>query len=193
MSKTVDTMRRALTTAEKSRLASMLRVNQAGELGANQIYRGQHWVLSRTDPSVKDTIQHMWDQEIHHLATFDKLIAKHRVRPTAMRPIWEAGAFVLGAGTALMGTKAAMACTEAVETVIGTHYNDQLREIIKMQPGSREIEGLKDVIKEFRDDELEHLDTAVNDWDAKNAPAYPVLTEVIKGICRVAIKVSEKV
>lgn len=92
-----------------------------------------------------------------------------------------------------MGTKAAMACTEAVETVIGTHYNDQLREIIKMEPGSKEIEGLKDVIKQFRDDELEHLDTAVNDWDAKNAPAYPVLTEVIKGICRVAIKVSEKV
>lgn len=87
---------RALTIAEREKLASMLRVNQAGELGANQIYRGQHWVLSRTDPSVKDTIQHMWDQEIHHLATFDKLIAKHRVRPTVMRPIWEVGAFVLG-------------------------------------------------------------------------------------------------
>ncbi|CCG82695.1 Ubiquinone biosynthesis protein coq7 [Taphrina deformans PYCC 5710] len=193
MSAAAQTVKRALTTAERAKLASMLRVNHAGELGANQIYRGQHWVLSRTDPSVKDTIQHMWDQEIHHLATFDKLIAKHRVRPTAMRPLWEVGAFVMGASTALMGTKAAMACTEAVETVIGTHYNDQLREIIKMAPGSKEIEGLKDVIKEFRDDELEHLDTAVNDWDAKSAPAYPVLTEVIKGICRVAIKVSEKV
>lgn len=186
-------MKRALTIAERAKLASMLRVNQAGELGANQIYRGQYFVLSRTDPAVKETIQHMWDQEIHHLATFDKLIAKHRVRPTAMRPLWEAGAFAMGAATALMGTKAAMACTEAVETVIGTHYNDQLREIISMQPGSKEIEGLKDVIKQFRDDELEHLDTAVNDWDAKGAPAYPVLTEVIKGICKVAIKVSEKV
>lgn len=92
-----------------------------------------------------------------------------------------------------MGTKAAMACTEAVETVIGTHYNDQLREIIKMAPDSEEIEGLKETIKQFRDDELEHLDTAVNDWDAKNAPAYPVLTEVIKGTCRAAIWVSERV
>ena len=104
----------ALTAAERSRLASMIRVNQAGELGANQIYRGQHFILSRTDPSVRPTIEHMWQQEVKHLDIFNGLIAKHRVRPTAMRPLWEAGAFLMGASTALLGTKAAMACTEAV-------------------------------------------------------------------------------
>ena len=217
--------KRTLTAAERARLAQMVRVNQAGELGANQIYRGQHFVLSRTDPSVKKTIEHMWSQEVRHLETFDKLISRHQVRPTAMRPLWEAGAFAMGAGTALLGTKAAMACTEAVETVIGTHYNDQLRELRAMaqargidpavpavavaaqtgetskpDPSVRieealgpEVGAFARTVREFRDDELEHLDEAVGNWDAKGAPAYPVLTQVIKGICRVAIKISERV
>ncbi|ORY77010.1 ubiquinone biosynthesis protein coq7 [Protomyces lactucae-debilis] len=182
-------MKRTLTAADKAKLASFLRVNQAGELGANLIYKGQHAVLKHTNPAVAPTILHMWEQERHHLATFDRLIAQHRVRPTFMRPVWEAGAFAMGAATALLGTKAAMACTEAVETVIGTHYNDQLRELQAMDLDL----GLQKTIREFRDDELEHLDTAVNDWDAKGAPAYPVLTEVIKMTCRAAIKVSERV
>ena len=56
-----------------------------------------------------------------------------------------------------------------------------------------DVDSLVATIKECRDDELEHLTEAVDNWDAKGAPAYPVLTEVIKGICRVAIKVSERV
>ncbi|BFZ57464.1 ubiquinone biosynthesis monooxygenase Coq7 [Savitreella phatthalungensis] len=220
-----NTAKRTLTAAERTRLSQMVRVNQAGELGANQIYRGQHFILSQTDPGVKKTIEHMWSQEVRHLDTFDKLISRHQVRPTAMRPLWEAGAFIMGAGTALLGTKAAMACTEAVETVIGTHYNDQLRELRAMaqargidpaapaisstaagagqatqDPSIRieealgsEVGAFARTVREFRDDELEHLDEAVGNWDAKGAPAYPVLTQVIKGICRAAIKISERV
>lgn len=66
----------------------------------------------------------MWDQEKHHLAVFDDMLAQNRVRPTALRPFWEAAGYALGAGTALLGKEAAMACTEAVETVIGQHYNE---------------------------------------------------------------------
>lgn len=66
----------------------------------------------------------MWDQEKHHLKVFDGIVSQYRVRPTALRPIWELAGFALGAGTALMGKEAAMACTEAVETVIGGHYNE---------------------------------------------------------------------
>lgn len=143
-----------------------LRVNQAGELGANLIYSGQYSVLKH-DKRLKPLIRRMWDQEIHHLNTFNHLLAKHRVRPTAMRPLWNIAGYAVGVGTALMGEKAAMACTEAVETEIGTHYNDQVRVLLQMlrDPELRdfvkrgeedgELKGLLEIIRKFRDDELE--------------------------------------
>ena len=66
----------------------------------------------------------MWDGEKKHIATFDKLVTQHGVRPTFLYPVWKAAGFALGAGTALMGKRAAMACTEAVETIIGEHYDE---------------------------------------------------------------------
>jgi ubiquinone biosynthesis monooxygenase Coq7 len=66
----------------------------------------------------------MWESERHHLATAALLRAQHGVRPTLLYPLWQGLAWGLGAGTALMGREAAMACTEAVETVIGEHYDE---------------------------------------------------------------------
>ncbi|KAI8910030.1 ubiquinone biosynthesis protein COQ7-domain-containing protein [Powellomyces hirtus] len=178
-----------LTEQQKAMIAAMLRVDQAGELGANWIYAGQMAVF-KSDPKVGPVVQHMWDQEKFHLSTFDHLIGHNRVRPTALRPLWEFAGYALGAGTALLGKEAAMACTEAVETVIGQHYNDQLRELLKIN--HPEVEKLRAVIKQFRDEELEHLDTAL-DHDAKNAPAYPGLNAVIQQGCRAAIWVATRV
>lgn len=66
----------------------------------------------------------MWDQEKKHLAVMNKMQDQHRVRPTILWEVARAGGFALGAVTALMGKEAAMACTEAVETVIGEHYDE---------------------------------------------------------------------
>ena len=140
----------------------------------------------------------MWDQEVHHLETFDRLLAHHRVRPTAMRPLWNVAGYALGVATALLGPKAAMACTEAVETEIGDHYNSQLRTLLAMCRDSPEllergeIKELVDTIRTFRDDELEHLDTAVA-HDAKQADGYEILHNMIRGGCKAAIFVSEKI
>ena len=68
-------------------------------------------------------------QEERHLARFDTLIAERRVRPTALQPLWNVAGFALGAATALMSEKAALACTDAVETEIDTHYARQLDEL----------------------------------------------------------------
>lgn len=107
----------------------IIRINHAGELGADRIYAGQYAVLGKT--SVGPTLKHMWEQEKVHRNEFEKLIREYRVRPTVMTPIWNVAGFALGAGTALLGEKAAMACTVAVETVIVEHYNDQLRQIME--------------------------------------------------------------
>jgi len=134
-------------------------------------------------------IQHMWDQEKEHLRVFNELIPKYRVRPTLLLPFWDIAGFALGAGTALLGEKAAMACTVAVEATITEHYNNQIRELMTTEGDNKEI---IEYIKKFRDDEQEHHDTGIAEG-AEQAPAYQLLTKVIKGGCKAAIFIAERV
>ncbi|BGO97231.1 COQ7 protein [Rhodotorula toruloides ATCC 204091] len=182
-----------LTPEQRDVLEKIIRVDQAGELGANYIYYGQKAVFAAgSDKRTTGIVQAMWDGEKKHIAAFDKLITQHNVRPTALYPVWKAMAFGLGAGTALMGKRAAMACTEAVETVIGEHYNEQLKQLKADFPDHPSIPLLEKILTEFRDDELEHLDTAVAN-ESQQAPAYALLSAVIAGGCRWAIKTTEKI
>lgn len=162
----------------------MIRVDHAGEYGAARIYAGQLAVLGRRP--VGDTIRHMAEQEQRHLEAFDELVADRRVRPTLLAPIWHAAGFALGAATAAMGERAAMACTVAVEDVIQDHYADQ-----SAQLGDDEAE-LRDLIDEFRAEEIEHKETGL-EHDAEQAPGYRVMSEFIKAGTRTAIWLSTRV
>jgi ubiquinone biosynthesis monooxygenase Coq7 len=164
---------------------SMLRVDQAGEYGATRIYAGQLAVLRRNCPEAK-LVSRMAAQEERHLARFDKLMAERRVRPTALQPLWNVAGFALGAATALMSEKAALACTDAVETEIDRHYGRQLDEL-----GDDDPELASD-IRQFRADELEHRDIA-RDAGATQAAGYPLLSAAIRAGCRVAIGLSKRI
>jgi ubiquinone biosynthesis monooxygenase Coq7 len=164
---------------------SMLRVDQAGEYGATRIYAGQLAVL-RPNCAEAKLIARMAAQEERHLERFDALIAKRGVRPTALQPLWNVAGFALGAATALMSEKAALACTDAVETEIDRHYQQQLDEL-----GEEDPELAAD-IAEFRADELEHRDTA-RAAGATEAIGYPLLTAAIRAGCRVAITLSKRI
>ncbi|GAA5973700.1 hypothetical protein JCM11641_005086 [Rhodosporidiobolus odoratus] len=182
-----------LSPKQRDILEKIVRVDQAGELGANYIYYGQYVIAKAGwDKKTADLVKAMWDGEKKHIAAFDKLITQHDVRPTALYPLWKAMAFGLGAGTALLGKRAAMACTEAVETVIGEHYSEQLEALKGDFPDHPSIPLLEKILVEFRDDELEHLDTAVAN-ESQQAPAYALLSAVIAGGCRFAIKTVEKI
>jgi len=163
--------------------ARMIRVDHAGEYGALRIYAGQLAVLGKSDKG--DLLRHMQAQERNHLETFSELIASRRVRPTAMLPLWHIAGFALGAATAAMGKRAAMACTVAVEEAIDEHYSAQLSAL-----GRREPE-LTDAIARFRADELEHRDIGLRN-DAEKAPGYRLLSAAIKTGCKVAIRISEQ-
>ncbi|XP_010629930.1 5-demethoxyubiquinone hydroxylase, mitochondrial isoform X1 [Fukomys damarensis] len=165
----------------------IIRVDHAGEYGANRILAGQMAVLGRT--SVGPVIQKMWDQEKAHLQKFSELMVAFRVRPTALMPLWNVAGFALGAGTALLGKEGAMACTVAVEETIAHHYNNQIRTLMEEDP--EKYEELLQLIKKFRDEELEHHDTGLS-HDAELAPAYAVLKTVIQAGCRAAIYLSER-
>lgn len=130
----------------------------------------------------------MWEQEKVHREKFEELIKKHGVRPTALLPVWNVAGFLLGASTAMLGQKAAMACTVAVEDCIVEHYNDQLRSI--MEIGDESDRELLDTIKKFRDEEQEHHDTGL-EHGAEQAPLYQALTSVIKIGCKTAIAISK--
>lgn len=189
-----------LSEEQKKFLDSALRVNQAGELAATLIYTAQTPPVVKAHPNLHPLMKHMYDQEAGHFKKFNELLAKHRIRPTALYPVWQAAATVLGWTTGMMGKEAAMACTEAVETEIGNHYNSQVRELFKWMTELKErgeeldpelAELIKD-IKRIRDEELEHLDHAV-EHDAKEAQPYEPLTKVIQYGCKGAIWVSERV
>jgi ubiquinone biosynthesis monooxygenase Coq7 len=174
--------------AGKARLAEMLRVDHAGELAAVHIYRGQRAVLNSAPGKdrIAFQLQEMESHEAEHLKRFDELLTERRVRPTLMAPVWRMAGFALGAGTALMGEKAAHACTEAVEDVIEDHYARQIEEIETREP------ELAAELSKFRDDELAHRDQAIEEG-ARQAPGYPLLAAVIRTGCRAAIKISEKI
>jgi ubiquinone biosynthesis monooxygenase Coq7 len=173
--------------AGRARLAEILRVDHAGELAAVHIYRGQRAVLHAAPGKdrIAYQLQEMEAQEADHLKAFDRLLTERQVRPTLLAPLWRAAGYALGVGTALMGEKAAHACTEAVETVIEDHYAGQIAELRAREP------ALAEDLAKFRDDELAHRDQAVNEG-AHEAPGYRALAAVIRAGCRTAIKISEK-
>jgi ubiquinone biosynthesis monooxygenase Coq7 len=166
-------------------IAAMIRVDHAGEKGAVRIYQGQLAVFAADKAKAKTVaaIRHMAKQEEEHLKAFALLINERRVRPTALEPAWRVAGFALGAATALMGEKAAMACTAAVEEVIDQHYAGQIERLGDADP------VLKGTVEKFRADEIAHRDMALA-HGAEDAPAYRLLSGAIKAGCRLAIALS---
>lgn len=180
-----------------SSLDRMLRVDHAGELGADRIYHGQSFILNK-DKKYGPIIQHMWNQEKEHLEEMEYMNLKYRTRKSLLEPLWSMGGFIMGATTALMGPKAAMKCTVAVERVITQHYNDQIREILT-DGDVKESEYVLSKLSKFRDDEQHHHDTAQehgdeeSDHSKQNRDTDKTLETAIDVICKTSIKVAERV
>lgn len=165
--------------------AAMIRVDHAGEYGAKRIYQGQLAVLRRrSDTATVALVEHMQEQEQNHLDTFARMIGERRVRPTSLLPFWHVAGWVLGAATAAMGDRAAMACTVAVEEAIDEHYRAQAAAL----PPSEA--PLRATIEQFRAEEIEHRDTGL-EHGAEKVVGYPLLRAAIGAGCRVAIALSK--
>jgi ubiquinone biosynthesis monooxygenase Coq7 len=169
----------------KPDIASMIRVDQAGEFGATRIYAGQLAVLG-TRAEAARPIARMAAQEERHRQAFDRIAAERGVRPTLLAPLWDKAGFLLGAATALISPEAAMACTAAIETEIDLHYAEQLRALGDSEP------ALSATIAEFQAEEVEHRATAIAEG-AERAPAYPILSAAIRLGCRAAIGLSKRI
>jgi ubiquinone biosynthesis monooxygenase Coq7 len=164
-------------------IARMLRVDHAGEFGAIRIYEGQLDVLGRNRAA--GAIRQMAEAEKRHLARFETLLRERRVRPTLLHPLWSVAGYALGAATALLGERAAMACTVAVEEVIDEHYRDQAERLGDEDP------ALRETILSFRGDEIAHRDLAIAEG-AKEAPGYDLISSAVKTGSRIAIWLSTR-
>jgi ubiquinone biosynthesis monooxygenase Coq7 len=185
MTEAIQHPRRLPGDLERQELvARILRVDHAGEYGAVRIYEGQLAVLGRRRAGA--VIREMAATEREHLETFEGLLPKRQVRPSALQPLWHVAGFMLGAATAMLGTRAAMACTVAVEEVINDHYARQADLLEDDEPELREL------CERYRQEEVEHAQVAL-DHGARQAPAYRALTGVIKGGSRMAIWLAERI
>ena len=123
--------------------------------------------------------------EKRHLSRFDQLLIERRVRPTLLHPLWTVAGYALGAATAFLGERAAMACTVAVEEVIDEHYQQQAEYLGDADP------GLRDEILAFRNDEIAHRAIAVV-HGAEDTPGYELISAAIKAGSRLAIWLSTR-
>lgn len=177
-------LKRRLPGDPRHDTAAMIRVDQAGETGAARIYAGQLAVMGGRH-AMAGEIRHMAGQEQRHLDGMNAIMARRSVRPTVFGPLWHIAGYALGTGTALLGPKAAMACTEAVETVIDEHYGEQTD--VLADGSDPELQAM---IDDYRSDEIAHRDTATAHTGGN---AFPVMEAVIKAGCRAAIAVARRI
>jgi ubiquinone biosynthesis monooxygenase Coq7 len=170
-------------TPAETQVARMIRVDHAGEYGAARIYAGQLAALRHRQITL--VLREMQQQEQQHLDRFTELMFQRRVRPSALLPLWHLAGFALGAATAALGERAAMACTVAVEEAIDAHYADQIAALDAAE------EELHATLTSFRQDELHHRDVALQ-HDAEKTPGYRLMSAAIKAGCRLAIRISER-
>lgn len=181
-----------------AKISEMIRVNHAGEMGAKVIYEGQIAALKlKKDTKTLKLVEEMKAQEIEHFNFFDAEIVKRGIRPTLMQPVWQIGGFALGFLTAIIDKKSAMLCTAAVEEVIDEHYQAQIDDLKAHENGqeSEEKSDLKTLcskIEKFRDEEIEHRNTAYK-HQARDFYAFRPLSSFIKVTTKLAIAVSKKI
>jgi ubiquinone biosynthesis monooxygenase Coq7 len=171
----------------------MLRVNHAGELGADRIYYGQMCALrsNRGDPAERE-VQRMWNEEKHHLATFERLLVSKQGEKSLLSPLWNVGGFAIGFVGAMLGPKVAMATTVAIEKVITEHYNDQIRTLVSNPQLAKDNQDLIEIISRFRDDEQHHHDTGLAN-DAEQAPLYKLIYHGMQLISKASIAVAQRI
>ena len=174
-----------MKTKLQKTIDEIIRVNHAGEYGAQRIYSGQIKFCKKKE--LKKILETMIAEEFEHYDYFNKVMLKKRTRPTVLSPIWHHGGYFLGAVTSLLGEKYVHACTEAVEEVIVDHYNAQIKYLENL---GVEKEMLKK-IKKFCADEDEQRSFA--EQSNQSDQSVDFFKGFTKNLTRLAIRLSKKI
>jgi len=170
----------------KDNIASMIRVNHAGELGAVVIYKGQQAALKNSN--LYDKLVEMEIHEREHFDYFDNQISERNIRPSFLYNIWKKMGFMLGYVSGKLSEKSAMTCTMAIENNIERHYAEQIETLSNINIDQE----LLDNIIQFREDELEHRDIAV-ECDAKESKIFYPVYYSVSLISKISIFIAKKI
>ena len=144
----------ALSPSEKKRSIQMMRVNLAGEVAAQALYRGQSLVCK--DVKVKEHLIEAGDEETDHLVWCKKRLDELEGSGSVLNPIWYAGSFAIGAIFGRFGEKVSLGFVEETEKQVVAHID---RHLDKISPKDKET---IEILKTMKEDEDLHAQQAVD-------------------------------
>ena len=143
-----------LTPEEKKLSIQMMRVNLAGEVAAQALYRGQSLVCK--DAEVKKHLIEAGEEETDHLVWCKKRLDELEGSGSLLNPIWYAGSFTIGAIFGRFGEKVSLGFVEETEKQVVAHID---RHLNKISPKDKET---IEILKTMKEDEDLHAQQAVN-------------------------------
>ena len=141
-----------LSESERKLSEALMRVNLAGEVAAQALYRGQAMVCK--DPEIKEHLIHAGDEETDHLIWCKKRLDELDGKPSVLNPIWYAGSFAIGAIFGSLGEKTSLGFVEETEKQVVKHLQRHLDKISENDKETIEI------LKTMQEDEDLHAGQA---------------------------------
>jgi len=163
-----------LNDEDKRRAGALMRVNHVGEVCAQALYTGQ--ALATRNAALRSHLQHASREEVDHLAWTAHRLEELGSRPSALNPLWYAGAFALGAIAGKISDRVSLGFVVETERQVAQHLDSHLERLPMGDHASRAI------VAQMRDDELRHA------HDARHAGAVE-LPAPVRGLMRAAAKV----
>lgn len=162
-----------LTQQEKKLSIQMMRVNLAGEVAAQALYRGQALVCK--DPEIKKHLIEAGEEETDHLVWCKKRLDELEGRGSILNPIWYAGSFAIGAVFGNFGEKVSLGFVEETEKQVVAHIDKHLN---KISPKDKET---IEILKKMREDEDLHAQQAVdNGGEELKIPTKKIMSATAK-------------
>jgi ubiquinone biosynthesis monooxygenase Coq7 len=141
-----------LTPGERRHAASLMRVNHAGEIAAQGLYRGQA-AMSR-DPAVQEFLERSAREEADHLAWCEARLQELGSRPSRLNVFWYLGSFGLGAAAALFGDAVSLGFVNETEAQVEGHLGTHLDRLPATDRRSRRI------VEVMKNEEAGHAEAA---------------------------------
>jgi ubiquinone biosynthesis monooxygenase Coq7 len=163
----------SLSKKEKSLSAQLMRINLAGEVAAQALYRGQAMVCK--DAEIKNHLVQAGEEETDHLIWCKKRLDELNGRPSILNPVWYAGSFAIGAIFGSFGEKTSLGFVEETEKQVVKHLEKHLDKVSK-----NDVETIE-ILETMRTDEDEHAQEAIeNGSEALSEPTKKVMNLTAK-------------
>ncbi|MGB1330282.1 MAG: 2-polyprenyl-3-methyl-6-methoxy-1,4-benzoquinone monooxygenase [Gammaproteobacteria bacterium] len=162
-----------LSKKEKNLSAQLMRINLAGEVAAQALYRGQAMVCK--DSEVKAHLVQAGEEETDHLIWCKKRLEDLNGKPSILNPVWYAGSFAIGAIFGSLGEKTSLGFVEETEKQVVKHLEKHLDKVSK-----NDVETIE-ILKTMRADEDEHAQEASeNGGESLSEPTKKIMSLTAK-------------